>query len=153
MSANIRLEAVFTKFCPLNHAIPTLSASEPSALTAPTKRGLYLSKICAHWPIILSSYRHLTACCSLNRHVLMMTLNFDITGFGRISFIVKRPGRLLHILSRLGSEPKYMGPSLYYQLLHFVKVQINVCTNPPSPEGSSLVAGCTESNRLLRLCS
>jgi hypothetical protein len=43
----------------------------------------------------------------------MMTLDIDITGVGCISFMIKRPTRLLHILSCLGpldlQRPKYMG--------------------------------------------
>lgn len=55
----------------------------------------------------------------------MMTLDIDITGVGCISFMLKLPIRLLHILSCLGpldlQRPKYMGLSLSYQPLHFVK--------------------------------
>lgn len=55
----------------------------------------------------------------------MMTLDIDITGVGCISFMKKLPTRLLHILSCLGpfdlQRLKYMGLSLSYQLLHFVK--------------------------------
>jgi hypothetical protein len=43
----------------------------------------------------------------------MMTLDIDITDVGCISFMIKCPTRLLHILSRLGplglQRPKYMG--------------------------------------------
>jgi hypothetical protein len=69
----------------------------------------------------------------------MMTLDIDIMDVGCISFMIKRPTRLLHILSCLGplgiQRRKYMGPSLSYQLLHIVKFRfmIRVCPNPPSP--------------------
>lgn len=63
----------------------------------------------------------------------MMTLDIDITGVGRISFIIKLPTRLLHILSCFGplglQRPKYMGhPILSATAL--CQVQIHGVRNP-----------------------